>query len=584
MAFTRSNTLRLFALSIILIVPMAAFAADNVGTPAGGGASIQWNLNLRNSYDHIELRVVDPDGESITSEFDSGVQPSFSASELGGNLKDGQYSYQLRVVPNIPSSVQINLQKARKANDDAAIRKILRDNGLDTPSVQSGFIMVLNGQIVRPGQKEPTAHDDAASVKSVASDATLGARATRPINAPQALDTVIPDDLIVQSSTCTGFDCVNGESFGFDTFRLKENNLRIHFDDTSASAGFPANDWRIIANDSGSGGGNFLAIEDSTAARNIFVAEAGAPTNGIYLDSTGRVGFRQSAPGLDLHMTTGDTPAIRFEQSSASGFTAQTWDIGANEANFFVRDLTGGSRLSFRIRPGAPTSSIDIAASGNVGIGTASPEQKLHVFGTSTSDVLMGLGEDPDGSTGTQSAMNIGYGGGSFGRGAGFYNVRPDTNAVAPNPSLRFMTSNVVRILLDNEGFIGLGDTASTGANPTSPIQYTNGATTARLTTGGVWQDSSSRKAKEHIESLSADDARKALDELTPVTYNYKTVPNDPKVGFIAEDVPELVATPEREGLSALDIVAVVTKVVQEQQKTIDALNQRLADLEKNQQ
>jgi hypothetical protein len=580
MAFTRSLTSRFLILSIILIVPIAAFAADNVGTPSGGGLSIEWSIKARN-YDHIELTVVGPDGESIQSDFDSGVSPSFGASDLGGTLKDGQYNYQMRVVPNISSDVKINLQKARAKNDDAAIRKILRDNGIDTANVQSGYITVLNGQIVRSGEKEATAHDSASAAKSVSSDATLGARATRPINAPQALDQVIADDLIVQSSTCTGFDCVNGESFGFDTFRLKENNLRIHFDDTSTSAGFPANDWRFIANDSGSGGGNFMAIEDSTAGRNIFVAEAGTPSNGIYLDSTGRVGFRNSAPGLDLHMTTGDTPAVRFEQTNASGFTAQTWDIGANEANFFVRDLTGGSRLSFRIRPGAPTSSIDIAASGNVGIGTASPEVKMHVFSTSTSDVFVGLGEDPDGSTGTQSALNIGYGGFTFGRAAGFLNVRPDSGAVAPNPSLRFMTANNVRMIIDNEGFIGIGNMAT--GNPTNPIHYTNGATTAVLTTAGVWTDASSRTAKEHIVELGTEAAFTALNELNPVTYNYKVLPDDPKVGFIAEDVPALVATPERNGLSALDIVAVVTKVVKEQQKTIDQLNARIGELEKAQ-
>ena len=38
-------------------------------------------------------------------------------------------------------------------------------------------------------------------------------------------DQVITDDLIVQNSLCVGFDCTNGESFGFDTLRLKENNL-----------------------------------------------------------------------------------------------------------------------------------------------------------------------------------------------------------------------------------------------------------------------------------------------------------------------------------------------------------------------
>ena len=46
-------------------------------------------------------------------------------------------------------------------------------------------------------------------------------------------DEVIPDDLIVQGSNCVGFDCVNNENFGFDTVRLKENNTRLKFDDTS---------------------------------------------------------------------------------------------------------------------------------------------------------------------------------------------------------------------------------------------------------------------------------------------------------------------------------------------------------------
>jgi anion-transporting ArsA/GET3 family ATPase len=41
-------------------------------------------------------------------------------------------------------------------------------------------------------------------------------------------------------------------------------------------------------------------------------------------------------------------------------------------------------------------------------------------------------------------------------------------------------------------------------------------------------------------------------------------------VGFIAEGVPELVARPGRTTLSALEIVAVLTKVVQEQQKAME--------------
>lgn len=72
------------------------------------------------------------------------------------------------------------------------------------------------------------------------------------------------------------------------------------------------------------------------------------------------------ASGLPLVLKSGDTPGARLLQTNDSGFTAQTWDIAGNEANFFVRDLTGGSRLPFRIRPGAPTSSLDILANSDV--------------------------------------------------------------------------------------------------------------------------------------------------------------------------------------------------------------------------
>ena len=201
-------------------------------------------------------------------------------------------------------------------------------------------------------------------------------------------DVVHADDLIVQGSICAGFDCVNDESFGFDTIRLKENNTRIGFDDTSVGA-FPANDWQLVANDSPSGGASRFSIEDITGAKIPFTVRAGAPTNSLFVDSSGRVGFRTGAPVLDLHVVTSNTPAMRLDQDGSGGFTPQVWDIAGNEANFFVRDVTGGSRLPFRIRPGAPTSSLDVAANGNVGIGTSSPTSRLHV--ASAGEVVLRL-------------------------------------------------------------------------------------------------------------------------------------------------------------------------------------------------
>ncbi|MCP4202550.1 MAG: hypothetical protein GY769_11520, partial [bacterium] len=76
----------------------------------------------------------------------------------------------------------------------------------------------------------------------------------------------------------------------------------------------------------------------------------------------------------------GDTPTLRLQQDGSSGFAPQTWDVAGSETNFFIRDVTNGSSLPFRIRPGAPTSSIFIDVPGDVGIGTSSPDAPLHVL------------------------------------------------------------------------------------------------------------------------------------------------------------------------------------------------------------
>ena len=97
----------------------------------------------------------------------------------------------------------------------------------------------------------------------------------------------------------------------------------------------------------------------------MFRVDAGAPENALRVNTSGNVGIGTDAAALAMHIRRTDTPAIRLEQTGG-GFTAQTWDIGANEANFFVRDQTNGSLLPFRIRPGAPTSSLDIGADGSI--------------------------------------------------------------------------------------------------------------------------------------------------------------------------------------------------------------------------
>jgi hypothetical protein len=126
------------------------------------------------------------------------------------------------------------------------------------------------------------------------------------------------------------------------------------------------------------------------------------------------------------------------------------------------------------------------------------------------------------------------------------------------------ITLDQARLHIDFDGNLGL----NTPAVPGVPIQHVSGA---HLTFGGVWTDASSRDYKENVRPLTTEQAMQAVTQLVPVTYNYKVDSEERHVGFIAEDVPELVATKDRKSLSPMDIVAALTKVVQEQRQQLQA-------------
>jgi hypothetical protein len=91
----------------------------------------------------------------------------------------------------------------------------------------------------------------------------------------------------------------------------------------------------------------------------------------------------------------------------------------------------------------------------------------------------------------------------------------------------------------------------------------------------------SSREIKDNIIDLSNQEALDVLEHLSQVKFNYKA--DDTKkahIGFIAEDVPRSVASSDGKGISLTDIVSVLTRVVKEQQKTINALSEKCHSLE----
>ncbi len=140
-----------------------------------------------------------------------------------------------------------------------------------------------------------------------------------------------------------------------------------------------------------------------------------------------------------------------------------------------------------------------------------------------------------------------------------------DLGSTVGADNLNISSKNPVMVI-KGTGQIGIGT-----QTPTYPLHMASGA---YVTTGGVWTNASSREYKKDIQSLTSEDAMLAFNKLEPVSFKYKT--NDEQhIGFIAEDVPDLVASKDRKGLSTMDVVALLTKVVQEQQKTIAELQEQ---------
>lgn len=72
-----------------------------------------------------------------------------------------------------------------------------------------------------------------------------------------------------------------------------------------------------------------------------------------------------------------------------------------------------------------------------------------------------------------------------------------------------------------------------------------------------------------------------AMRGLKSVTYEFKRdAAKEKMISFIAEDVPELVATKNRKTLDPMQIVSVLTKAMQVQDKALISKDRKIAEMQ----
>lgn len=416
---TTSVNLKVLGVAVLaLILAGSAFAAPRptvygqfANTQIDGTVIFWSDIRVDYEIERITLKVAAPCGE-FTRTFDPAKTPFFDIAEIEREV-NGTYTYELVLTPAVDPGVQEELESVRGTSKEDDMLWSFWDKGLIPrgPFRQGGFFEVEGSLIVsqtseEEGAKSVAPGNDLEAVRVGAEDASAS---------DSSLDgglQSLSDAQTIAQSLCVGFDCPASPTFSDSTILMMENNTRIKFDDTSTASSFPRNDWEIEANSNLNGGGSWLAINDcgqssqgGCADDPLLLIEAGAPSNSLRIDNAGRAGFGTANPVLELHTRNGDTPGLRLEQDTSSGFAAQTWDLAGNETSFFIRDATNGSTLPFRIRPGASSNSLVIDTDNDVGVGILSPSAALHVERSDGSAKL--LVQETNGTAATRQLLEL---------------------------------------------------------------------------------------------------------------------------------------------------------------------------------
>jgi len=290
----------------------------------------------------------------------------------------------------------------------------------------------------------------------------------------------------------------------------------------------------------------FLGIGTTTPVYNLDVAGTIHATSNVYLDS-------------DLIMRN---DRVIYSTNTSGATEAVFWPRMANNATV-INCGTGG----FFIRSNDSTNRIYMEnATGNVGIGTTSPTEKLHVVGNMrvSSSILLDNG-------------GVIYGKNTVSSLEQFLIPRWDNNATYLNYGSGgfFIRNNstAIQMFFTDGGNIGMGTTT-----PSVKLEVTG------QIKASSFNATSDYRMKENVQPLSVN---KTIDNLKPVEYDLSGGTHD--MGFLAHEVQEeypFLIQGEKDGVSMQSLnyngfIALLVKEVQDLKtnfKTLSLENEMLRE------
>lgn len=308
----------------------------------------------------------------------------------------------------------------------------------------------------------------------------------------------------------------------------------------------------------GGGGGSWYSYYKVDGAGQSFWSRGGSEM--MRINSSGNVGIGTSSPSGKLHVNGGDIfiqqtiPELKFVSEGA----VKKWYVGAN-----ISDSVDGG-LCFGNGTGVGNNErMRITSTGNVGIGTSSPNSKTEIVGRLSLT---------DGGGASRYAINLE----SNNSGIGYTSIN----------AYNYATSSSAKLVLNESGGeVYIAGTTDQGA-------YNLQCNGTGVWGAGAYVNGSDERIKENIVSL--DSGLDVVAKLNPVTYTYKqewSKDQSTQTGFIAQEL--LTALDGKNYVDGIvqqggeymsvayqNIIPILTKAIQEQQETIKALEARIQTLE----